>query len=218
MDLETVMKQMEAEQEKVAQATPAQAPAPNEANALAHALEKAATAVPQAPSNGGDAVAALQSVAEKLAEQEREADIAHANLCGQAFADGAINKFAAYDAMAKMAAAQQPQIEAIPGGYSQKEAQVQDVDDLDFDTMLKVAAAQGDDETLVKVAAEQGYTETMVKVAAEQGYADTMEKAAADYNAGAEHALSEVHSLASGEFLKGAAETEMLINHWRAQQ
>jgi len=257
MDLKEVLKQMEEGQEKVAAAqrgTPAVVP--QEANALAAALEKAAAAITPEEKGATDAVNALQVVAEKLAAQEREADLAHANLCGQAFADGAINKFAAWDAVTKMAMAQQTFATPIPGQVAQYQSQSKLATDQtvpmekwassDPVLMEKVAvqrylgsltqadlqratpqelqklaeiqkAAQFTREDLMKIAAEEGDQETLYKLAAEQGYADTMEKAAADYEAGAQQALQEVHSLATGEFLKGAAEAEILINHYRQQ-
>jgi len=275
MDLEAVMKQMDEGQKKIAAAATgevgsAAAEVPQEANALAQALEKAAQAVTP-EQNSGDAVAGLQAIAEKLASQEKEAEVTHAHLCGQAFADGAINKFAAYDAAAKVAAAQQPaqpaqplQMTPAPTSYYDKTAadadtqvlmqkvaaqeylsnltendinnaspedlnklaELNEASQLTHDELMKVAVAQGDEDALYKIAAEKGYAETMEKAAAEaeftaiaeKGYTETMEKAAADYNAGAEQALSEVHTIAKGEFLKGAAEAEMLINHARAQQ
>ena len=179
MELDKVISQMEANegQQKTAAETPAADPV--EYTELSAALEKAAGA-PEPEGEEADAVAILMKQANELAGTEKEADIAHAALCGQAFADGAIAKFAAYDAQTRQMSTPEP-APANP--------------------MSKVAAAT-----------EGMPDEEVVKVAANAGYQVTLEKLAADYNAGHDAALQDVHDQASAEFLKGAAEAEILVN------
>ena len=98
----------------------------------------------------------LLKVAADLAEQEKTAEVKHAEICGAAFADAAVQRFAAFDAQ------------------------------------LKTAAAQGYEAANTAV--------------------DTPEKLAADYMAGEATALEEIKTAAMEEFLKGAAETEVLLN------
>lgn len=187
MDLNSVLKAMEDGQMKIAAAENPPA-ATAEAGALASALEKAAQAIPSR--DGGNPVNALMQMADTLAGAEKEAEVAFAAVCGQAFADAAISKFASYDAQARMIQAQQP----VP---QPKEAEVSAND------RAKLAAADENE---------------LVKFAATKGYEDTMQKAAADYQAGQQEALNEVHAIATGEFLKGAAEAEVTLNGLRAQQ
>jgi len=97
MELDAVIKAMEANEE--GQVKSAAAVNPSE---LSAAVEKAASA-PPAPVAEVDAVQALLKTANELAGTEKEAEISHAALCGQAFADGAIAKFAAYDAQVQKA-------------------------------------------------------------------------------------------------------------------
>lgn len=138
---------------------------------LNKALEKAAgEETPPAEEAPVDAVETLFKTANALAGTEKEAELAHAALCGQAFADGAIAKFAAYDAqMQTVKTAQAPAQQAMS------------------------------DEALVKAAAEAGYQETL-------------EKLSAEYEAGHNAALQDVHDQAASEFLKGAAEVEVMVN------
>lgn len=187
MDLNEVLKAMEEGQTKVAAATAPEnpeAPENAESEALAGALSKAAQAV-TAPESS-DPVDSLMQMAESLAGAEKDAEVAFAALCGQAFGDALINKMAAYNAQAQ-------QVAALPETVTNENA------------LSKIAA-----EIL-----EQNNPELVQKIAAEAGYADTMEKAAADYQAGQQEALKDVHTLAVGEFLKGAAETEVLLNKYR---
>lgn len=187
MDLNEVLKAMEEGQTKVAAATAPENPEAlenAESEALAGALSKAAQAV-TAPESS-DPVDSLMQMAESLAGAEKDAEVAFAALCGQAFGDALINKMAAYNAQAQ-------QVAALPETVTNENA------------LSKIAA-----EIL-----EQNNPELVQKIAAEAGYADTMEKAAADYQAGQQEALKDVHTLAVGEFLKGAAETEVLLNKYR---
>jgi len=201
MELDAVIKAMEANdgQTKTAAEQPA---APVENTQLDAALEKAAGA----PAQEIDAVDVLMKTANELAGTEKEADISHAALCGQAFADGAIAKLAAYDAQVQRAALEEEKV-AMAQGYQQPVAYPEEPKYYPEQGMSKVAAESmefSDDE--------------VVKLAADAGYQATLEKVAEDYNAGHDAALQEVHDTAATEFLKGAAETETLLNMIEQQQ
>ena len=87
------------EQEKVASEIPkADAPLKNALETALKGTEKKAEE--KNPVND------LLKVAAELAEQEKTAEIQQAALCGAAFADAQIQRYAAYDAQLKMAAAQ----------------------------------------------------------------------------------------------------------------
>jgi hypothetical protein len=235
MELEAVIKSMEANDGHVKSAA-AQTPAVADNTNLKAALEKAAGTPARAQEV--DAVQVLMKTASELAGTEKEAEVAHAALCGQAFADGAIAKLAAYDAQVQQVALQEAKV-ASYAAPPQMEAPME--------PMSKIAAATVDveDQDIAKFAAEAGYEHTMklleqekqasgmskfaestmgmsddeiVKLAAEAGYQDTLEKLAADYNAGHDDALQQVHDVAATEFLKGAAETEAMLNIIEQQQ
>ncbi len=146
MDLQSVIQAMETGDGQTK--TAAEAPSAESTN-LDAALEKAAAPVaPASPVAEVDAVEALMKSASELAGTEKESEIAHAALCGQAFADGAISKLAAYDAQVQQAALQEPKIAAMAA------------------PIAPAPAAEVDDE-LIKAAAEAGYQETLQKVAEE---------------------------------------------------
>lgn len=88
-----------------------------------------------------DAAEALMKTAATLAENEKTAEMVHAEMLGRAFAEGALNVFAAVDAASQKVAAEQPRI---------TEQQVQEI--------YKAAAEQGYRDVLEKVAEyEKGY-------------------------------------------------------------
>jgi len=148
-----------------------------------------------ASANPSDPVEALIKEAQRLAEDQKTADVIHARNCGRAFADAAGEAWASQNQ--KIAQVQQPQTVSNEDQQMQKQA----------------AAEQGYIDTMTKVAAEQGYIDVMQKVAAEQGYADTMQKVAAEqYKEGQASALEDVRNAAAQEFLKGAQEVEVLIS------
>lgn len=204
MDLQQVIAQLEAQDQiKTAAAAPSLSVEARLQGALAETLEKTAASVqPQIAAD--DPVAGLMKMASELAGSEKEAELALANMLGQAFADGAIAKFAAYDAQVKIAMAQQAspddiaaiQKEAAEYGYAQAIAEVQQVRQGGF--------GEAEDDTLVKAAAEMGYNDAMEKVATAQ------------FEEGFNAEVANIHSAACGEFLKGAAETEILLNEVRA--
>jgi hypothetical protein len=157
--------------------------------------EKTASAYPSDP------VDALIKEAQRLAEDQKTADVIHARNCGRAFGDAAGESWASQHAQQKVASFQ-PQAQTV--NYESQ--------------MQKQAEEQGYMDTVTKVAAEQGYIDVMQKVAAEQGYADTMQKVAAEqYDAGQSSALEDVRNAAAEEFMKGAQEVEVLISQNNAQ-
>lgn len=201
MDLEKMIAQLEAQdQAKTAAAAPAPTVDERLQGALAETLEKTAAGVTP-PAAADDPVAGLMKMASELAGAEKEAELALANMLGQAFADGAIAKFASYDAQAKIALAQQEQDasllkSAAEKGYTDAAQMIQQAQ------QDKLAGM--DDEAIIKTAAEQGYHDAMQKIADAQ------------YEQGFNEQVAEIHKLACQEFLKGAAETEVLMNQVRA--
>jgi hypothetical protein len=150
------------------------ASADNSKQQLASAVE--ATKVASA-TQSTDAVEALMKTAATLAENEKTAELVHAHMSGRAFAQGALEVFAAADSAAQKVAAEnpQPQFQRAP--------------------MQKSAAEQRQEEAMIKAAAEQGYHDTMTKAAAEynQGYeaavTDAVNAAANEFYKGAQEAM-----------------------------
>jgi hypothetical protein len=185
--------------EKTASDNTNQAPVKSAAETAKESLEATLKQAVQnektASVHGADPVEALIKEAQRLAEDEKTAEVIHARNCGRAFADAAGEAWAS---------------------QNQKVASQQNTSNEDL--MQKQAAEQGYIDTMQKVAAEQGYVDVMQKVAAEQGYADTMQKVAAEqYNAGQASALEDVRNAAAQEFMKGAQEVEVLISQNNAQ-
>lgn len=183
--------------EKTASDTTTQPAAKSAADVAKESLEATLKQAVQnektASSNPSDPVEALIKEAQRLAEDQKTAELIHVRNCGRAFADAAGEAWASQTN--KVAQVQQP---VIP----------------EDDSMLKQAAEQqGYIDTMTKVAAEQGYVDVMQKAAAEQGYADTTQKVAAEqYKEGQASALEDVRNAAAQEFLKGAQEVEVLIS------
>lgn len=214
MNLDQVLEQMKASEPQTKTASVAAQPVSTE-NVLLNVLTKTAAPVSPKTASEGDAVNDLMKMASELAGTEREVEVAHAAVCGSAFADAAISKFAAYDAQVQLAVAQ--------AGLA-KTASVSAPANPNVEEMLMKAAeigyfeayAEMNEKTaepqLTKEAADQLYKE-----AAELGYQETQVKLAAEYQAGQNDALRNVHAVAMGEFLKGAAEAEIMINRARAQ-
>ena len=215
MQLEQLLKQMEQPeaQEKVASET--------EGTKLAEALKQATApapvAAPAAPQQ--DAVADLMKMAAEMAGTEKEAEVAHAAMLGQAFADAAITKFAAYQA-----AAQQVDLEKSAGAVQAASTGQYSEEDMQKAAQYGYTQAQEDLATVeeaqekLAAAAEVLAPEELEKFAAENGYTELLEKMASDYAEGYQEAMEEVKVAAATEFLKGAAEAEILINAWTAQQ
>jgi hypothetical protein len=131
----------------------------NAKGALISALEKIQTSetVKTAAPNTADPIEALFKVANELAGAEKEAEAAQAYICGAAFADGAIAKFAAYDAIVKEEAANQ----AI--ALMQQEKTASDTQELE-----KVAMEQGYADAIALMqqekTASEGYNQALLEV------------------------------------------------------
>ena len=153
------------------------------ANIQESSLDSAIHAVPQtANANVADD---LTKIAAELIGGEKEAEVNHAALCGQAFADAAITKFASYDMQVKTAAAN--------------------------DAMYKEAAYAP--TQVPAYTPSYGSTSEPVEMAKEAGYIDAIDSM--EKNAGFEDGISEIAGLATNEFLKGAAAAETIIEYKR---
>jgi|GEM_PF-2494637 len=261
MDLDQVLEEMKVSetQTKVASSEPAPASNPEEKpDALMDALSKTAK-VDEPPAESPDVVDDLMKMASELAGTEKEAEVAHAALLGQAFADAAISKFAAYDAQAAAVAAEQTPPEppkvaaAAPEVPAPEAAPEPPAPEETPEPSLKQAAAAGYEDALALIQAQQAEAapaapekvaeapqepaapadpaqpdiaeflksasdEEVAQAAAQAGYSDTVAKLANEYQAGHDQAMQEVHDVAAGEFLKGAAEAEHIVNVARQQQ
>lgn len=207
MNLDEVIRSME--QGSGVEKTAAQQ-TPNPEAQLTAALEKAASAPIASPHNGGNVVGELLKMANQLAGTEKDAELNHMALCGQAFADSAIARFAEFDALASQ------HVKTAEAPSLDEETLVKTAAELGYGEVMKAAANVADPAPVANTEMEKLSEDEIVKIAAETGYQETLEKAAADYKAGQDQALQEVHDLAAQEFLKGAAETEIFLNKLRA--
>ncbi len=233
-------------------------------------FNSAVAAAPSVVAPQADVVDDLMKVAGSLMEAEKDAEVAHMRLCGQAFADEAISKFAGYDAEVKLAAAEayddsekvaeyeEILQDAEIQGYSDaqvdleqiKEAEYADVDlekVAEYEEILHNAEAQGysdaqEDlgidkeasyEEILQDAEIQGYSDAqddlgiskeasyddILMNAEAQGYEDAQEDLGMmqEKQAGYDDGLSAVQDIAVGEFLKGAAAAEVLIDARRGR-
>ncbi len=149
MELDAIISAMEANEGQTKTAAAPQYPSIDQ-SVLNAALEKAAgTPVPVAEV---DAVQTLLKTANELAGTEKQAEVSHAAICGQAFADGAIAKFASYDAQVKQA-------ELAAPAQMPKEA-------ADFDGQLEAAAEYGYKLAHEKMAEDynEGHNEALQQV------------------------------------------------------
>lgn len=168
-----------------------------------------------------NAVNTLLKVAMDLSGAEKQAELAHAALMGQAVADAAIARFSTYqNEMAKVA--------SVSGGYT--ESDVEEATRIGYQAGVeagikhasemgsgnaeqeKVAAYFAQGETKLAAAAEVLSTEDLLKFAEQEGLTPVLEKMAEEYEAGYKQAEAEITELARTEFLKGAAETEIMID------
>jgi len=125
-------------------------------------------------------VEGLMKQAEMISGAEKQAEIEHAKMLGMAFANSAIQKWAAYDAALN------------------KEASMHN-EEAELGEAIKMAAAQGYADTSSIL---EGYQEKT----AEEEYAE-----------GQEAAIQELQKVAASEFMKGAAETNILIQRLYSQ-
>ena len=192
MDLESILNQMETQgQDKTAGELPQNVDAKLQ-SALVDAVQKTAATVAPAPKvAAASPVDDLMKIAETLAGTEKEAELAHAALLGNMFGEAAIAKFAAYDAQVKIAMSKEA---ATPDEALLKEAVA-----YGYNLAQQEKTAASDDD-LLKLAAQKGYEDTQEKIAREQ------------YAAGHDQGLQDIHTAAMTEFMKGAAEVEMLVN------
>lgn len=169
-----------------------------------------------------DPIEDLKKMAQDLADADKSAELVQIKLAGRAFADSAMEQWAAADAALKVASVSQQADdgaeiaailkEASDLGYIETHQKIAAESGAPIDAPLEQAAVQGYQDTTVKVAAEIGYTDTQLKVAAEIGYADTQQKVAAEsFDAGQQDAIKEAHANATGEFIRGAQEATIFI-------
>jgi hypothetical protein len=194
MDLESVLRDMELQgQDKTASEQVPSVDAKLQ-TALVEAVQKtAATVAPEPKVAASSPVDDLMKIASTLAGTEKESELAHAALLGSMFGEAAIAKFAAYDAQVKIAMAKEAN--ATPSEALLKEAVAYGYN---LAKQEKTAGASNDE--LFKLAAQKGYEDTCEKIAREQ------------YAAGHDQGLQDIHTGAMVEFIKGAAEVEMLVN------
>lgn len=152
----------------------------------------------EAAAAAGDPIDGLMKLAEELSGMDKEAEEAHVRNMAVAFADSAHRRW---------------------HELNEKVGSV--IEDSPLADAVKLAALQGhEDATLAlqghhKQASDEDVFGEIVKLA-EMGDPEAQEYlykvAAEEYEAGQEAALNEVHKLASQEFLKGAAEVQVLVH------
>jgi hypothetical protein len=201
--LDDIIQKMEAsgDTSKTASATPAPNAGLLGSTELQAALEKAASAdAPPADPVASDPVEGLMTMAAKLASAEQDANVAEAHMLGAAIADGFLSKMAATE-------------QAV------KEAQVTPFTPTFATPQPSAAYVPAVDPEIEKVAAHLSHLDdvSLQKVASSAGYQAVMEKAAEDFREGHDAALQEVANGAYYEFLKGASETEVLLQRHAAR-
>lgn len=247
MELSQILERMEQKASKSASAkiektaavsTPAEATLKQALNEILKAsggTEKTASAPRMSPQE------ALMKQAELLVGSEKQAEVEHAKILGLAFADAAITKWAAYDAQLKHFAAQEEKSAAagyyktrkiaegemdyasMPPEQVQALAEQGDPGAIAFLQQMMAQSGQGGDPGAMGGAVEGKSASEMysIKVAASQGdprainYLNKL--AAAEYEQGQTQALNEIYQTAASEFLKGAAETNILLQQLKAQ-
>jgi len=184
-------------------------------------LPEAKTAAPV--EDNADAVDALTKVAARLMGADQDAQVAEAQMLGNAFADAAISKLASFEAqVAEKTAAVQPATAGV-----------------DPDTLVKIAAEIGYQDTrgrLMKLAAEEEAKEECDKKDCDKEKKDDKkevpaflkkkedksedksddEKTAAEFDKGFVDAAQQIKVAAEVEFLKGAAIAEAIVNQMTA--
>lgn len=204
-----IIKRMESGQTKTAGAqtnAPAQEK-PTVATELDAALNKVAASETPTQQPSGSPEEALFGMATKLASAEQEASLAEARMLGAAIAEGFTTKMAEYEAQAKVA-----QANVAPPAPAATDDGIKQAAEQGFAT-----AADSEVEKLASALAQMPEDELRQK-AAEAGYQNVMQKVAENYQAGHDAALQQVANTAYGEFLKGAAETEVMLKRAAAAQ
>jgi len=183
-------------------------------------LTKTASAapIPRVSTNtvSTDPVAGLLKMAQELVASEKTAEAEHLSLLGAAFADAAINRFAAYDSMTKQAAAQ----EAVPTAYGDNQNQAvqyaQQVQQTQYEQEKQAAYEDAIfKEAAINEAMEFGaayeaeiYKEAAIREA--QSHTADMQKQA-EFEAGVNDAVAVISQAAVHEFYKGAATAQIMI-------
>ncbi len=167
--------------------------------ALTDSLAGIAPATEKVASAETDAVESLKKIASDLAGTDKQAEVAQVTALASAFADTVLNKFAAYDAAL-------PQVNEDPS---------------ELVDALKTAAAQGYSDTAQALQGGEGDPLMELEKAAAAGdpeaYAVLEKYAAEQFDAGQNQALADVQAQAASEFVKGAQEISVLIQHLETQ-
>jgi hypothetical protein len=228
MNFESLLQQIENPgTEKTAGAPPAEGGKDTALQqALKATLEKVGSqSSPAAESASGDPIDDLMKLAGDMAQTEKDAEILHAAKMGRAFADACQESLAAADAKCAsvgIEAAAAPIMPALPilSGNADVEALTkqaaeqgyQDTQERLFVEKVATVDNPGMHDALIKEATDAGREDLLVKAAAEVGYRETHEKiAATQFALGQEDALQEVHNVLTQEFLKGAAEVQLMV-------
>lgn len=201
MNLDTILKNMDAQegQTKVAAETEPQGAA--ESKALQTALNKVAGSAPSnEPKVDDNPLNGLMKMAQSIAGTEEEREVALAYQCGSAFADAAVAKFAAYDAEARVEMAKQ----AAESKPAMAEATFKAAPTVDVYTIKKIAS-----ETVVET------LERMAAAQEQQAPTTLQQKVAAEYDQGWDAALQETFNAAASEFYKGAMEAQIVVENLR---
>ena len=192
-----------------AQEKTASAPTPDNQTekALEVALEKVAAAAPESTASG-DPTDDLMKMASDLAGVEKEAEVQHAALLGQAFADAALGTWAAYDADLRKTAS-----ESAAGVNEQvKSAALQGYRDtvaaLNKGGQDEKTASSEEIENLVKQAEAQGYSREEALKAIQDLNTKTAEE---QFEVGQNAAMNEMYTTAYNEFMKGASVTHNIL-------
>lgn len=221
----------DSETEKVANDDTSKTPTPTQnksaeelSGALANALQTEGEQSKQASGGNENPVDDLLKMASEMAGMDKEAEDATARNLGIAFADSAHRRW--NELNEKVGNVLDPLAEAV------KIAAVQGYEDTDEEMLKQAALEQGyvDANAVLnehqKTASASGdmsdeqVLEQLVKhaEAGDQEAQQYLHKIAAEYEAGSEAALQTAHNVASEEFLKGAAEVQVLAQTVQEQQ
>jgi len=179
--------------------------------ALEAALEKVAASAPAETRTSGNPGDELMKMAADLAGVEKEAEIQHAALLGQAFADAAIGTWQAYDADMRKHASETTantnelvKSAALQGYYDTINAIQSGVPQMGTEKM----ASNDEIEELIKQAEAEGYSREEAVQAIQELSTKTAEE---QVEMGQKLALDELYSTAYNEFLKGAANAQQIL-------
>lgn len=182
----------------------------------------------EAPAAEADAVSVLEKMAAEMAGTEKNAELEHAHALGMAFSDGAISQWESYRLGLKQAASEAAVQDAVKTaavqGYNDALAVLQQempaktaqyapqTQESDVGELLKQAAIAGDPDAAMKLAEYNAGAQAAVEDLREYQQTGVLKTAAAmEYEQGQVTALEDAHQLGTVEFLKGAAEAEILV-------